>query len=80
MKSQLYYVNIIQDYFQTIFKSIFYHLKIQILKLNRKGVVHIEFKKVEEGIVSIYENETKERLINARELHEALGSNTKFAD
>ena len=27
---------------------------------------------VEEGIVPIYENKTKERLINARELHEKL--------
>ena len=40
----------------------------------------MEFKKVEEGIVPIYENETKERLINARELHIALECNTKFAD
>ena len=43
----------------------------------------MEFKKVEEGIVPIYENETKERLINARELFYLLrGDNTKtkFAD
>ena len=40
----------------------------------------MKFKKVEEGIVPIYENEKKERLINARELHIALECNTKFAD
>ena len=43
----------------------------------------MEFKKVEEGIVPIYENETKVRLINARELFYLLrGDNTKtkFAD
>ena len=40
----------------------------------------MEFKRVEEGVVPIYENETKEKLINARELHRALNCNTKFAD
>ena len=43
----------------------------------------MEFKKVEEGLVPIYENETKERLINARELFYALRGNetkTKFTD
>ena len=40
----------------------------------------IEFKKVEEGIVPIYENDTKERLINARELHKKLGNKRQFAD
>ena len=43
----------------------------------------MEFKKVEEGIVPIYENETKERLINARELFYALRgieTKTKFSD
>ena len=43
----------------------------------------MELKKVEEGIIPIYENETKERLINARELFYALRGNetkTKFAD
>lgn len=38
---------------------------------------------MEEGIVPIYENETKERLINARELFYALrgnDTNTKFSD
>ena len=40
----------------------------------------MEFKKVEEGIVPIYENETNERLINARELHMKLGNKRKFAN
>lgn len=43
----------------------------------------LELKKVEEGLVSIYENGSKERLINARELFYALRGNetkTKFAD
>lgn len=35
----------------------------------------MEFIKVEEGIVPIYENETKQRLINARELFYALRGN-----
>ena len=40
----------------------------------------MEFKKVEEGIVPIYENETKEKLINARELHMKLGTKRRFAN
>ena len=40
----------------------------------------MELKKVEEGVIQIYENETKERLINARELHKALKSKRQFAD
>ena len=32
----------------------------------------MELKKVEEGVIPIYENETRERLISARELHKAL--------
>ena len=40
----------------------------------------MNFTKVEEGIVPIYENESKERLINARELHIALKNRRKFAD
>ena len=32
----------------------------------------MELKKVEEGVIPIYENETRERLINARELHRTL--------
>lgn len=37
-------------------------------------------KKVEEGMIPIYENEAKERLINARELHGKLGNKRKFSD
>ena len=43
----------------------------------------MNFTKVEEGIVPIYENESKERLINARELfYQLRGDNTKtkFSD
>ena len=40
----------------------------------------MDFKKIESDIVPIYENETKEKLINARELHSALGSKRQFAD
>ncbi len=40
----------------------------------------MEFKKVEEGIVPIYENESKEKLINARELHKKLQNKRKFTD
>ena len=46
-------------------------------------MILLDFKKVEDGIVSIYENEIKEKLINARELFYLLrGENTKtkFAD
>ena len=39
-------------------------------KYKKKGMIIIELKKVEEGIIPIYENETKDKLINARELHE----------
>ena len=48
-----------------------------------KGMINIEFKKVKEGIIPIYENESKERLINARELFYVLRgeeTKTKFAD
>lgn len=45
-----------------------------------RGMISIEFRKIEEGIVPIYENESKERLINARELHERLCNKRKFAD
>lgn len=48
-----------------------------------KGLIYIEIKKVEEGIIPIYESDSKEKLINARELFYALkGKNTKtkFAD
>ena len=40
----------------------------------------IELKKIEEGIIPIYENNSKERLINARELHKELENKRKFAD
>lgn len=43
----------------------------------------MELKKVEEGLISIYENETKEKLIDARELFYNLrgkDTNTKFSD
>lgn len=40
----------------------------------------MNFKKVEEGIVPIYENDTNEKLINARELHRALNSKRQFAN
>lgn len=43
-------------------------------------MIFIELKKVEEGIIPIYESETKEKLINARELHKALKNNPRFAD
>ena len=40
----------------------------------------MEFKKVEEGLVPIYENEYKEKLINARELHNILENKRQFAN
>ena len=43
-------------------------------------MIFIELKKVEEGIIPIYENETKEKLINARELHKALKNKRQFAN
>lgn len=45
-----------------------------------KGMINIELKKIEQGIIPIYENETKERLINARELHDELKNKRKFTD
>lgn len=45
-----------------------------------KGMVNIEFKKVEDGIIPIYENNNREKLINARELHQGLGNKRKFSD
>lgn len=38
----------------------------------------MELNKVEEGIVPIYENERKEKLISARELHDVLQSKRDF--
>ena len=49
----------------------------------KKGLIIIELKKVEEGIMPIYENENKEKLINARELFYKLrgkDTKTKFSD
>ena len=43
-------------------------------------MITIKLKKVEEGTVPIYENESKEKLINARELHEELKNRRQFAD
>ena len=43
-------------------------------------MINIKLKKVEEGIIPIYENETKEKLINARELHKKLNNKRQFAD
>lgn len=40
----------------------------------------IELKKIEDGIITIYENEIKEKLINARELHKKLKNKRKFSD
>lgn len=40
----------------------------------------MNFKKIESDIVPIYESETKDKLINARELHSALGSKQEFAN
>ena len=43
-------------------------------------MVDIELTKVEEGIIPIYENNSKEKLINARELHAALNSKRDFSN
>ena len=40
----------------------------------------IELKKVEEGVIPIYENNTREKLINARELHKILKNKRQFAN
>lgn len=42
--------------------------------------MYLELKKVEEGMIPIYENGSKERLINARELHDLLGSKRDFTN
>lgn len=42
--------------------------------------MYIELKKIEEGLIPIYENDSKERLINARELHKALKSKRDFSN
>ena len=43
-------------------------------------MVIIELTKVEEGIIPIYENNSKEKLINARELHKMLNNKRQFAN
>ncbi len=43
-------------------------------------MIIIELKEIEQGIIPIYENETKDRVINARELHKELKNKRKFAD
>ncbi len=43
-------------------------------------MILLEFKRVEEGVVPIYENEAKEKLINARELHNKLGNKRQYSD
>ena len=43
-------------------------------------MVVIELKKIEEGIIRIYENNSKEKLINARELHKMLNNKRQFAN
>ena len=43
-------------------------------------MVDIELKRIEEAIIPIYENELKERLINARELHKILKNKRQFAN
>lgn len=45
-----------------------------------KGMIYIELKEIEKGIIPIYENKTKEKLVNARELHNELKNKRKFAD
>ena len=43
-------------------------------------MVVIKLNKIEEGLVPIYENDFKEKLINARELHDALNSKRDFSN
>lgn len=45
-----------------------------------KGMSAIELKKIEDGIIPVYESESKEKLINARELHKALKSKRDFSN
>lgn len=40
----------------------------------------MKLKKVEEGVIPIYENERRERLINTRELHKELNNKRQFSD
>ena len=43
-------------------------------------MMSIEFRKIEDGIIPIYESKIKEKLVNARELHEALNSKRDFSN
>ena len=43
-------------------------------------MIVIELKKIDEGFLTIYENQNKKRLIDARELHQSLGNKRKFSD
>ena len=43
-------------------------------------MVVIELKKIEEGAIPVYENNKKEKLVNARELHKILGNKRRFSD
>lgn len=45
-----------------------------------KGMSAIELKKIEDVIIPVYESESKEKLINARELHKALKSKRDFSN
>lgn len=40
----------------------------------------MDIKKVEDGIIPVYENNKNEKLINARELHKALKSKRDFSN
>ena len=40
----------------------------------------MNLEKIEHGIITIYENEEKKKLINARELHQKLGNKRQFAN
>ena len=69
--------------FQSIILSLGSSPTISFLKFNIERMMYIELKKVEEGILPIYENDTKEKLINVRELFYSLRgkeTKTKFAD
>ena len=52
----------------------------QIKNQIKRELIVIKLKKVEEGIIPIYENSSKEKLINARELHNALKSKRDFSN
>jgi phage anti-repressor protein len=43
-------------------------------------IILTQLQLIENGMVPVYRDETKEALVNARELHEKLESGRKFAD